>query len=108
MTAASEHTLPTVDGRVCGEFNPRINDRSLNNQTPGILNNGRIYPESVTIHDMHLSEAGLREGHSETLLLRNGVRPALSSTCVTRTGEVSPSTPITLAAFLGGMTDRNV
>ena len=95
-------------GQVCGEFNPGINDRSLKNHTSGILNNGGIYPESLTIHDMHLSEAGLRERHSETLLLRNGVRPALSSTGVTRTGEVSPSTPITLATFLGGMTDRNV
>jgi hypothetical protein len=95
-------------GQVRREFNPRINDRSLNNHTPGILNNGRIYPESLTIHDMNLSKAGLREGHSETLLLRNGVRPALSSTGVARTGEVSPSTPITLAAFFGGMTNRNV
>jgi hypothetical protein len=95
-------------GQVRGEFNPRINDRPLKNHTPGIMNNGRIYPESLTIHDKHRSEAGPGKGHSETLLLGNSVRPALSSTCVARTGEVSPSTPITLAAFFGRMTNRNV
>jgi hypothetical protein len=73
-----------------------------------ILNKGRDYPESLTIHDKHFSEAGLREGYSETLLLRNGVRPALSGTSVARTGEVSPPSSITLPAFLGGMSNGNV
>lgn len=74
-----------------------------------MLNNGRHSPESQTIHDKHPSVKQIfARGRPETLLLRNGVHPAFSSTGMARTGEVSPPTPITLAAFLGGMTNRNV